>query len=123
MPLHSASRLASRLATVFDFVSALARRSLSSRVGYRGTVHVVTAAPGVYTIVHQRRGLCGAQSSADRIAQLRVVADQDDSYQLFFKKGNGRWTAYCADNDQPFIAPLGECLGEIARDPAGCYWS
>ena len=122
MPLSSASRLASRLATVFDFLPALARRHLGARAGLRGTVSVVSGAEGIFTLVHQRRVACGAELVEDRIAQLRVACEAG-SYQLFWKKGNGRWTPYCKRNDEAFVGSLDECLCEIARDPLGCYWS
>jgi hypothetical protein len=123
MPLTSASPLASRLATVFDFLPALARRHLAARVGQRGTVHIFASADGVFTLVHQRRQGCGAELVEDRIAQLRVVAGSSDSYQLFWKRGNGRWTSYCGQGCEPFLGSIDECLCEIARDPLGCYWS
>ena len=122
MPLTSASPLASRLATVFDFLPALARRHFASRVGLRGSVHVFASAAGVFTLVHQRRESCGNEIVESRIAQLRTACSGDDGYQLFWKKGNGRWTAYCAPGCEPFVGSIDECLVEIARDPFGCYW-
>lgn len=138
MPLNSASRLASRLATVFDFLPALARRHLSVRVGLRGTISVVSGAKGVFTLVHQHRVSCGRELAEDRIAQLRE-SEVAGSYQLFWKKGNGRWTAYTAPNtaelagstnrqfvgpnERQFVGSIDECLTEIARDPSGCFWS
>jgi hypothetical protein len=121
MPLSSASPLASRLATVFDFLPALARRHLSSRVGPRGSVQIFATAGGVFTLVHQRREGCGAELVESRIAQLR--AQCSGGYQLFWKKGNGRWTVYSAPGCEPFVGSIDECLAEIARDPFGCYWS
>lgn len=123
MPLTSASPLASRLAAVFDFLPALARRHLASRIGSRGTVHVFASAVGVLTLVHQRREGCGAELVESRIAQLRAVCESERGYQLFWKKGNGRWTVYSAPGCEPFVGSIDECLAEIARDPFGCYWS
>ena len=125
MPLTSASPLASRLATVFDFLPALARRHLSSRVGSRGAVHIFASPGGVFTLVHQRRENCGAEMTESRIAQLRALSSGGCSggYQLFWKKGNGRWTVYSAPGCEPFVGSIDECLAEIARDPFGCYWS
>ena len=123
MPLTSASPLASRLATVFDFLPALARRHLAARVGSRGTIQVFAAPSGVFTLVHRHRQACGEETPGDRIAQLRATPGRCDVYQLFWKKGNGRWTAYCAEGCKPFIGSIDECLCEIARDPFGCYWS
>jgi hypothetical protein len=121
MPLTSASPQASRIATVFDFLGALARRHLAQRVGARGTIQVLSPASGIFTLVHQHRVSCGGELIEHRIAQLRAMTD--DSYQLFWKKGTGRWTVYSTDASQPFIASIDECLAEIARDPYGCYWS
>lgn len=124
MPLTSASPLARRLATVFDFLPALARRHLAARVGPRGNVHIFASADGVFTLVHQRRQGCGSELVEERIAQLRAVAGSTDSYQLFWKRGNGRWTSYCCgEGCEPFLGSIDECLSEIARDPLGCYWS
>ena len=121
MPLTSASSLTSRLATVFEFLPALARRHLASRVGSRGAVHIFASAAGVFTLVHQRREHGGAEVVESRIAQLR--AQCSGGYQLFWKKGNGRWTAYSAPGCEPFVGSIDDCLAEIARDPFGCYWS
>jgi hypothetical protein len=121
MPLTSASPRTSRLATVFDFLPALVRRHLAARVGSRGVVHVFAAANGVFTLVHQRSQSCVGEIIEDRIAQLRATAG--NGYQLFWKKGNGRWTAYCAEGGEAFVGSLDECLSEVARDPYGCYWS
>lgn len=120
MPLTSASPLRSRQATVFEFLPALARRHLASRVGARGSVHVFLSAKGVYTLVHEHREHCGAERIESRIAQIRAT---EGGYQLFWKKGNGRWTAYAAEGSEPFVGSIDECLAEIARDPFGCYWS
>lgn len=119
MPRTSASPLSKGLAAVFDFLPALARKRLALRVGSRGQVHVFASGDGVYTLVHQQRA-CGAEMVEHRIAQLRSIAG---GYQLFWKKGNGRWTAYCGGGADTFIGSIDECLAEIARDPFGCYWS
>jgi hypothetical protein len=122
MPQSSASPLSSRQAAVFDFLPALARRHFASRVGARGTVQVFGGPAGVVTLVHQRR-LCGSSEVVeDRFAQLRLVAG-GDGYQLFWKKGNGRWTSYCGLSGDTFVGSVGECFGEVARDPFGCFWS
>ena len=119
MPLTSASSVASRVATVFDFLPALARRHLASRVGSRGGVRVFASAEGIFTIVHQYREGCASELCESRIAQLRATVG---GYQLFWKKGNGRWTAYSAPGSEPFVGSIDECFAEIARDPFGCYW-
>jgi hypothetical protein len=41
---------------------------------------------------------------------------------LYWKKGNGRWTAYYDQRGDRFIGALAESLAEISRDPFGCYW-
>lgn len=122
MPQSSASPLSSRQATVFDFLPALARRHFSARVGTRGAVQVFTAAAGVFTLVHQRRLACAAETVEDRFAQLRAVPG-DAGYQLFWKKGNGRWTSYCGRNGDSFVGSIDECFAEVAHDPFGCFWS
>jgi hypothetical protein len=121
MPLTSASSALSRVATVFDFLPALARRHLASRIGARGGVHVFASAAGVFTLVHQYREGCASELCESRFAQLRVTGS--GGYQLYWKKGNGRWTAYSAPGAEPFVGSIDECLAEIARDPFGCYWS
>jgi len=123
MPLTSASRLSSRLATVFEFLPALARRHLSSRVGARGAVRILASSPGVFTLVHEHPDESGTEKTESRIAQLRKQGEPDGGgYQLYWKKGNGRWTVYSAPGAEPFVGSIDECLAEIARDPFGCYW-
>lgn len=120
MPQPSASPLSSRQAAVFDFLPALARRSFASRVGTRGAVQVFSGPDGVHTLVYQRRVACGAEIVEERFAQLRAVAG---GYRLYFKKGNGRWTAYCGRSGESFAGSIDECFAEVARDPFGCFWS
>jgi hypothetical protein len=43
--------------------------------------------------------------------------------KLYWKKGNGRWTAYYDDRGDAFVGSLADCLREISRDPFSCYWS
>lgn len=122
MPLNPATPLSARLATVFEFLPALARRHLSARLGPRCSVHVIAGVDGVLTIARQHRDAVGAEVVEDRFAQLRT-GDGEAGYQLFFKKCNGRWTAYCQDGGSAFVGSIDECLAEIARDPFGRYWS
>jgi hypothetical protein len=122
MPLTSASPLSNRLATVFDFLPALARRRFAARLGSRGSVRVISGSDGVLTLAHQYRASGGSELVEQRFAQLRGSRGAGD-YQLFWKKGNGRWTAYCGGGSDPFVGSIDECLREIARDPFGCYWS
>lgn len=122
MPQSSASPLSSRQAAVFDFLPALARRHFASRVGNRGAVQVFSGPSGVFTLVHQRRVFCAAELVEDRFAQLRQLAG-GEGYQLFFKKGNGRWTSYCGRSGESFTGSIDECFVEVARDPFGCFWS
>jgi len=75
---------------------------------------------GVITIVHRTSVPTAIETVEHRIAQLRPVAGV---FQLFWKKGNGRWTAYCDRSGKSVICSLAACLGEISRDPFGCYWS
>lgn len=120
MPQSTASPLSSRQAAVFDFLPALARRAFASRLGTRGVVQVFGSNDGVYTLVHQRRVALATEVVEERFAQLRSVAG---GYQLFFKKGNGRWTAYCGRSGDTFAGSIDECFAEVARDPFGCFWS
>lgn len=122
MPVTSASPVSSRVATVFDFLPALARRRFAARIGSRGTVRVIAGNDGVLTLAHQFRASAAAELVELRFAQLRGGAEAGD-YHLFWKKGNGRWTAYCGGGSEPFVGSIDECLREIARDPFGCYWS
>lgn len=125
MPLTSASPLRSRLATVFEFLPALARRHLAARVGCRASLHVYASADGVFTLATQQRATCGIEPVENRFAQLRAAGSE--GYRLYWKNGSGRWTAYCAKaadgSSVPFTGSIGECLSEIARDSHGCYWS
>ncbi len=120
MPQISASRRNDRSATVFDFLSVLARRCLACRVGSRGMVSVYQSAVGVFTVVHQRRDAVDGEVIEHRIAQLR---ESEGRYQLFWKKCNGRWTAYCCDGSTEFAGSIAECFSEVSRDRLGCFWS
>lgn len=122
MSQSSASPLSSRQAAVFEFLPALARRVFASRVGARGAVQVFSTPEGIHTLVHQHRVKCAVEMAEERFAQLRVVGG-GDRYQLFFKKGNGRWTAYCGRRSDIFAGSIDECFAEVARDPFGCFWS
>lgn len=122
MPRNSASPLASSIATVFEFLPALARRHLATRIGGRASIHVTAGADGVLTIARQFRGGGTDEMAEDRIAQLRVAAG-GRGYQLFWKKGNGRWTAYSRACGDVFVGSIDDCFAEIARDPFGRYWS
>lgn len=75
---------------------------------------------GVITVIHRVRDAVSSEIVDHRIAQLRP---ESGLYQLFWKKGNGRWTAYYDERGERVVGPLAECLDEIARDPFGCYWT
>ena len=120
MPRISASRRAQARATVFEFLPALARRFLACRLGSRGTVAVFEASPGVFTVVHQKPGAALGEVIEKRIAQIRASTE---GYRLFWKRCNGRWTAYPAEGDAEFAGSFRACLSEIARDRSGCFWS
>jgi hypothetical protein len=120
MPRTSASRKAQRSATIYDFVPFLVRHLLSWRIGPRGVLLARTTNANVITVVHRIRDACTGETVDRRIAQLRP---ESESYQLFWKKGNGRWTAYYDDRGDVFLGSLSECLSEISRDPYSCYWS
>jgi hypothetical protein len=120
MARTSASRKSQRTFTVFDFVPFLVRRVLAWRIGPRGVLLSRTSPSGVLTVVHRLRDGCSGEIMERRIAQLRP---ESDSYQLYWKKGNGRWTAYYDDRGEAFVGSLADCLREISRDPFSCYWS
>jgi hypothetical protein len=120
MARTSASRKSLRTFTVFDFVPFLVRRVLAWRIGPRGVLLSRTSPNGVLTVVHRLRDGCSGEIMERRIAQLRP---ETDSYQLYWKKGNGRWTAYYDDRGDAFVGSLADCLREISRDPFSCYWS
>ena len=106
--------------TVHSFLPFLVRRQLGWRIGSRGVLLARTSSVGVVTVVHRVRDACSNDVIDQRIAQLRP---QSGAYQLFWKKGNGRWTAYYDERGERVVASLADCLDEISRDPFGCYWS
>jgi hypothetical protein len=120
MARTSASRKSQRAATIYDFVPFFVRRSLGWRIGPRGVLLSRANASGVITVVHRLRDACSSETLDRRIAQLRP---ETGAYQLFWKKGNGRWTAYYDERGEVFVGSLAECLSEISRDPFSCYWS
>ena len=120
MARTSVSRKSQRTFSVFEFVPFLVRRVLGWRIGPRGVLLSRTSPNGVLTVVHRLRDGCSGEIVERRIAQLRP---ETDSYQLYWKKGNGRWTAYYDDRGDAFVGSLADCLREISRDPFSCYWS
>jgi hypothetical protein len=120
MARTSVSRKSQRTLTVYDFVPFLVRRVLGWRIGPRGVLLSRTSPSGVLTVVHRLRDGCSGEIMERRIAQLRPEVD---TYQLYWKKGNGRWTAYYDDRGDAFVGSLADCLREISRDPFSCYWS
>lgn len=93
---------------------------LGWRIGPRGVLLARTSPSRVVTVVHRLRDACSGETLDRRIAQLRP---ETGIYQLFWKKGNGRWTAYYDERGEVFVGSLAECLSEISRDPFNCYWS
>ncbi len=120
MPRTSTSRKTQRKATVYGFVPFLVRRLLGWRIGSRGVLLSRSSGTGLITVIHRVRDACDCDVVDRRIAQLRP---EQGEYQLFWKKGNGRWTAYFDERGERFVGSLAECLEEISRDPLGCYWS
>jgi hypothetical protein len=120
MPRSSPSTKTQRGATLFNFVPFLVRRVLGPRIGSRGVLLARSSSLGVITVVHRQRDHAIAEVVDLRIGQLRPNGDR---YQLFWKKGNGRWTAYYDERGERFVGSLAECLEEISRDPFGCYWT
>ena len=104
---------------VHDFVSFFVRHVLGWRVGPRGILSARSTSNGSITVLHRARDGCSGNTVERRIAQLRW---QEGAYQLFWKKGNGRWTAYYDKHGDLTLGSLAECLEEISRDPFGCYW-
>lgn len=120
MARSSASKKPQRSAVLYDFVPFLVRRVLGWRVGPRGVLLAQENRNGAITIVHRVRDACTSDVVEHRIAQLRPGKG---SYQLYWKKGNGRWAAYYDERGDRFLGCLAESLSEISRDPFGCYWS
>jgi hypothetical protein len=120
MARTSASRKQQRVAVVHDFFPFLVRRVLSWRVGPRGVLFARSSSTDVLTVIHRIRDACSGDTVEQRIAQLRPTGTP--SYQLFWKKGNGRWTAYYDKHGDLVIGSLALCLEEISRDPFGCFW-
>lgn len=118
MPQISASRRHGSRAAVFDFLPALARRTLASRIGKRSEIRL-EGARGVFTLALVRTGHGAAESRECRIAQMRP---EQDHYRLYWKRCTGRWTAYVGADGEFFGGSLRECLDEISRDPYGCFW-
>ena len=119
MARTSASRKSQRATVVYDFVPYFVRRILGWRIGPRGVLLARANPNGIITVVHKVRDGCSGECVDRRIAQLRPDAS---SYQLYWKKGNGRWTAYYDDRGDVFVGSLADCLSEISRDPFSCYW-
>jgi len=119
MARTSASRKSQRATIVYDFVPYFVRRMLGWRIGPRGVLLSRANPNGTITVVHKLRDACSGETVDRRIAQLRM---DTDGYQLFWKKGNGRWTAYYDDRGDVFVGSLSECVAEISRDPFNCYW-
>jgi hypothetical protein len=116
----SASRKAQRVASVHEFLPYFVRRVLSWRIGPRGVLLSRGGTNGSITVIHRVRDGCSGETLDRRIAQLRPG---HGAYQLFWKKGNGRWTAYYDDRGEMFVGSLHNCLAEVSRDPFNCYWS
>ena len=120
MARTSASRKSQRSAFIYDFVPFFVRRILGWRIGPRGILLSRTSAAGIVTVIHRLRDACTGETVDRRIAQLRP---DDRAFHLFWKKGNGRWTAYYDERGDVFVGSLAECVREISRDPFNCYWS
>jgi hypothetical protein len=120
MAQHSPSKRPQDGAEVFNFVPFLVRQRLGWRIGSRGVLLARTTSVGVITVVHRVRDIASHDVIDQRIAQLRP---EGNLFQLFWKKGNGRWTAYYDERGERVIDSLAAGLDEISRDPFGCYWS
>jgi hypothetical protein len=119
MPRTSVSRKAQRATLVYEFLPYFVRRTLGWRIGPRGVLITRSNPGGTITVVHKIRDACTGETVDRRIAQLRP---ETFAYQLYWKKGNGRWTAYYDDRGDVFVGSLADCLSEISRDPFSCYW-
>lgn len=107
-------------AEVFDFVPYLVRHRLGWRIGSRGILLARKSGEGVLTVVHRVQESSSGDAIDRRIAQLRP---EGVDFQLFWKRGNGRWTAYYDERGERVIESLAGCIDEISRDPFGCYWT
>ena len=121
MVRSSARKKTQRVAAVHEFMAPFVRRVLGWRVGPRGILTARSSAAGVITVVHRFRDGCNGDIVDHRIAQLRP--EKESGYKLFWKKGNGRWAAYYDDRGDAVEGSLADCVGEISRDPFGCYWN
>ena len=101
-----------------DFTVAFVRRMLEPRLRGHGVIEVECKASR-YTIWHSYTSEWNGRSVKMPIAQLRAIGTE---LQLFWKRTNGRWSAYGGDGDRPFVETLGACLREIERDHWHCFW-
>jgi len=94
------------------------RRVLQTRVT-RGEVHVIRTAEG-YTIYHHYRSSASAKLLEMPVAQLRAASP--NKFEVFWRRGSGRWWTYHDAEERPFIASFERCMDEITKDPWGCFW-
>ena len=94
------------------------RRLLHSCVD-RGEVHVTLTDEG-YTIYHCYRSISTARQNEMPIAQLRPA--EGSSFQVYWRRGSGRWWPYHDSEERPFSASFDRCIDEISKDPWGCFW-
>ena len=94
------------------------RRMLQSSVD-RGEVHVTLTDEG-FTIYHYSRSASTGRQNEMPIAQLRPF--EGNSFQVYWRRGSGRWWQYHDSEERPFAASFERCIDEISKDPWGCFW-
>ncbi|HVN87124.1 MAG TPA: DUF3024 domain-containing protein [Candidatus Binatia bacterium] len=103
-----------------DFTEAYVRRMLEPRLQGHGKIEVKKSRQWGFTIVHRYTSEWNGRAVAMPIAQLRPAGQR---MQLYWKRANGRWTAYETNgHGKPFVDSLDCCLKEIDTDRWGCFW-
>jgi hypothetical protein len=106
-------------AVMGDFTAAYVRRALEPRLQGHGTIEVKKSGQWGVTIVHRYVSEWNGREVSMPIAQLRPNGKMT---QLYWKRANGRWTAYESNAHGPFVDSLDGCLKEIDIDRWGCFW-
>ena len=102
-----------------DFTELYIRRALEPRLQGHGTIDVRRSPSWGLIIVHRYTSEWNGRKVALPVAQLR---SKGEKLGLYWKRANGRWVAYDAADDTPFIGSLDACLKEIDRDRWSCFW-
>lgn len=102
-----------------DFTEAYIRRALEPRLRGHGRIAVRRSGPWGFTIIHRYTSEWNGRDVALPVAQLRA---KGKNLLLYWKRANGRWTAYENGEAVPFTGTLDACLKEIENDRWGCFW-